>query len=196
MPSLPPEGPCCTAMGRALEADRDDPDGVLRYSARFDEYAIPIHDGGLSAFRIAHCPFCGRALPPSRRDDWFDAVEAEGVTDALVATPEDLPAGYDGADWRRDEWPVPRPPVPAPFEETAYPPPIPRGFDAALDAACCPRMERALENRCEQHDDPFECGDMVMAYDPGAGRFGLIRHGGGRRYVGIAHCPWCGSALG
>ena len=49
----------------------------VRYDARFDEYAIELpEDGSLMCFD--YCPWCGRKLPESRREEWF---EEHGIED-------------------------------------------------------------------------------------------------------------------
>jgi hypothetical protein len=59
------------------------PDQLIGYDATFDEYGIWVHDGeegrASSSVGIQHCPFCGAALPPSRREEWFDRLDALGL---------------------------------------------------------------------------------------------------------------------
>jgi hypothetical protein len=74
----------------------DCPDSLILYESRFDEYGIIIHDGGTSYVTIAFCPFCGTKLPESKRDLWFDTLEAMGVSDPLEGgVPE---------EFKTDEW--------------------------------------------------------------------------------------------
>lgn len=58
-------------------------DYVIGHSEKFDEYGIWVHDGpggsASSSIEIRHCPFCGGRMSPSRRDEWFDRLEALGV---------------------------------------------------------------------------------------------------------------------
>ena len=60
---------------------------------------------------------------------------------------------------------------------------------------CCRAMSSALEFGCDQHADPFDCGDALVVYNEVFDEYGLIVHDGGASYVLIAHCPWCGSKL-
>ncbi len=97
---------CCTEMRDALINEcgmhADDPfactDLALSYSDTFDEYGIMIHDGGASVLVISYCPFCGAKLPDSRRDDWFDRLEAMGIDDPFAV---ELPEPYRSGAWRR-----------------------------------------------------------------------------------------------
>lgn len=96
---------CCNEMAAALEHACEQhadpfacPDTVLVYNDVFDEYGLPIRDGGASYLTISHCPFCGAGLPTSRRDHWFDAVDAVDIPPEA----DDLPARFLSAEWRRD----------------------------------------------------------------------------------------------
>ncbi|GAA2342733.1 hypothetical protein GCM10010170_027070 [Dactylosporangium salmoneum] len=93
---------CCDAMraqlelaGVAYEDPWDDPDVVVVYVAKFDEYGLPIRDGGSSMVVIGHCPWCAVRLPQSRRDAWFDEMDRQG----LDPWSDELPEQY-----RTDEW--------------------------------------------------------------------------------------------
>lgn len=52
------------------------------YSSKFNEYGIPIHDGengkANSYILIQYCPWCGKRLPKSRREEWFECLEHLG----------------------------------------------------------------------------------------------------------------------
>ncbi len=72
------------------------PDALIDYIPKFDEYGIIIHDGGTSVRNISFCPWCGTKLPESKRDRWFDDLEAMGYT-----PPDDpkIPSTYLDARW-------------------------------------------------------------------------------------------------
>lgn len=74
----------------------DCPDNLIVYFPRFDEYGIIIHDGGSSVLTIAHCPWCGRRLPDSKRDRWFDELAAKGYTDPAQ---QEIPPEYETDAW-------------------------------------------------------------------------------------------------
>ena len=52
-------------------------DKRIYWSVLFDEYGL-ICQPSPEVLPIAHCPFCGVALPASRRDDWLRKLEATG----------------------------------------------------------------------------------------------------------------------
>ena len=99
------EKPCkdprsCTRLRPDRRKDAwDDPDALIHYDERFDEFGLPVHDG----MRMAHatlsfCPWCGVRLPDSKRDAWFDALEALGL-DPLQ---DDVPDAYRSDRWWRE----------------------------------------------------------------------------------------------
>ncbi len=92
---------CCAAMRAALAFSCEqhaDPfecaDALVVYNEVFDEYGIPVHDGGASYVLIEHCPWCGVRLPESQRDRWFEETEALAVDD------ESLPPKFLTREWR------------------------------------------------------------------------------------------------
>ncbi|HZF95810.1 MAG TPA: hypothetical protein VEZ20_13180 [Allosphingosinicella sp.] len=74
--------------------------GSVRYDARFDEYWVR---AGSARQCLFFCPWCGERLPPSQRDAWFDALEAEGV----FPLHEEVPEAYRSGAWRGYEAPQP-----------------------------------------------------------------------------------------
>ncbi|GKQ35915.1 DUF6980 family protein [Streptomyces sp. A012304] len=97
---------CCAEMTRQLElrcpAHTDAfacPDAVVGFDARFQEYGLIVHDGGMSSVGIVFCPWCGTRLPESRRDGWFDALEARGVD----PWEDEIPAEFQDGGWLRHE---------------------------------------------------------------------------------------------
>ena len=98
---------CCDQMKEVVEyvcethADPYDcPDNLVDYTSKYDEYGIIVHDGGSTKQAISYCPWCGTKLPESKRDRWFNELEAMGIdpgddkvpihyrTDAWYRTPE------------------------------------------------------------------------------------------------------------
>jgi hypothetical protein len=97
---------CCETMRSVVEhqcaqhaAPDDCPDVVVIYSPTFDEYGIPIRDGGSSVHGIQFCRWCGTRLPTSKRDLWFDTLAKLGFDGPLS---QDIPVEYrSDAWWRR-----------------------------------------------------------------------------------------------
>ena len=54
---------CCQSMEYYLSNE----DNIVDYWNKYDEYGIPVHDGGTSMIVIEYCPWCGKKLPPSKR---------------------------------------------------------------------------------------------------------------------------------
>jgi hypothetical protein len=75
---------------------------LIRYSERFDEYAIPdyvAHDFKDAPVQlIKYCPWCGEELPKSKRDEWHDKLEAMGINPMIDEIPDD----FKGEEWRRE----------------------------------------------------------------------------------------------
>ena len=75
------------------------PDVLVRYIPKFDEYGIIIHDGGSSSKTIKYCPWCGQALPESKREAWFDTLESLGFDDPVE---QDIPNEFSSDAWYRN----------------------------------------------------------------------------------------------
>jgi hypothetical protein len=73
------------------------PDMLVEYVDKFDEYGLIVHDGGESFIAIAFCPWCGSALPESKRDEWFEELESRGI-DPLG---DQVPSKYKSDEWFR-----------------------------------------------------------------------------------------------
>ena len=80
---------------------RDDDDNkVIYYSPRFREYGIPVKTGpgvACSYIEIEYCPFCGKKLPGSKRDEWFDELEKLGYDSPLGQ--QDIPGKFKTEEW-------------------------------------------------------------------------------------------------
>jgi|688.fasta_scaffold40421_3 hypothetical protein len=94
---------CCKQMTRQVnhkcEIHVDNyecPDALIDYSIKFDEYGIIIHDGGTSKISISYCPFCGKKLPDSKRDLWFDTLEKLGFQNPFE---DELPKEFYSNKW-------------------------------------------------------------------------------------------------
>lgn len=64
---------CCDHMKNFTRKDNgynaeiyQDPDVLIVYIPKFDEYGIIIHDGGESSKGIEFCPWCGDKLPTQK----------------------------------------------------------------------------------------------------------------------------------
>lgn len=98
------DGYCCEQLRAQVErrcpehADlMDCPDAAVVYLGKFDEYVQPAADRESRGEVLTRCPFCGSALPASRRDAWFDALEERG----LSPWGDQLPAEFESDRWWR-----------------------------------------------------------------------------------------------
>ncbi len=69
----------------------------IGYSEYSDEYYL--RRGENTILLISHCPFCGGELPPSRRDQFFDELEALGIDFDVFGDKSTLPAPYCNPKW-------------------------------------------------------------------------------------------------
>lgn len=60
---------------------------------------------------------------------------------------------------------------------------------------CCEMMETQINNKCDQHEDPFDCPNNLIYYSVRFDEYGIIIHDGGSSYSHIHYCPWCGTKL-
>ena len=68
-------------------------------------------------------------------------------------------------------------------------------FVAPSRTSCCDDLCNATTFHCDQHDDPFECPDCLIAYNEITDEYGLAIHDGAASVLIIRHCPFCGSAM-
>jgi len=73
------------------------PDALVAFTAKFQEYGLIVHDGGTSSIGIRYCPWCGKRLPDSQRDRWFDELERRGVDPCN----DDIPDEFQDGRWLR-----------------------------------------------------------------------------------------------
>lgn len=67
------KGPhCCLTMDRGLEKYQN----LLNYSPQYREYGIKVPKS-TGCMLIDYCMFCGKQLPISVRDEWYDILEKE-----------------------------------------------------------------------------------------------------------------------
>jgi hypothetical protein len=91
---------CCQDMAlhvyRAEGIYKDDVDHLVQYNPVFDEYGLPVSDGGSSVVLITYCPWCGIKLPESKRDLWFEKLEELGYYDPFT---QDIPEKFQSEKW-------------------------------------------------------------------------------------------------
>ncbi len=68
----------------------EDIDLPIFYVEKFREYGVKVLDGGTSYISIGYCPWCGRQLPASLRDRWFEELERQGLDPFKDPVPEEF----------------------------------------------------------------------------------------------------------
>ena len=94
---------CCDQMNGQIAfkcTQHDDvfscPDSLVHYEDKYGEYGLIIHDGTQSYQIISFCPWCGKKLPESRRERWFEVLDELGY-----ATPfeQEIPDKFKTSEW-------------------------------------------------------------------------------------------------
>ena len=88
---------CCKVMEKHVRDEKI----YLIYSIIFREYGISILDGGTSKQSIYYCPWCGKKLPESLRDDWFDTLENMGFDSPRM---QNIPEDFNSDAWWRKKY--------------------------------------------------------------------------------------------
>ena len=95
---------CCEDMQNNIfdtsAAKSNSTDKTIYYSPRFREYGIPVRDGlggyASSYIQIQYCPWCGKRLPKSKRDEWFDTLYSLGYDSPME---DDIPEEFMTSRW-------------------------------------------------------------------------------------------------
>lgn len=72
---------------------------VVYFSARFREYGLPVKDceGIASSYiLVEYCPWCGKKLPNSKRDEWFEKLEELGYDSPFE---QEVPIEFQSENW-------------------------------------------------------------------------------------------------
>lgn len=88
---------CCDDLRNAIE----DKDIAITYTNKFREYGISILDGGSSRLRIRYCPWCGKKLPESLRNQWYEELERLGID----PDEDEIPVKFKDEEWYRNAGP-------------------------------------------------------------------------------------------
>ncbi len=88
---------CCNDMELYLNSE----DKTITYSPRFNEYGISVCDGknnkSNSYIVITHCPWCGKKLPDSKREEWFEELEKLGFDNPIFD--DSIPQKFKTSEW-------------------------------------------------------------------------------------------------
>jgi hypothetical protein len=99
---IQPDQHCCLEMAYAIshpvETLHQETNRVLDWISQWNEYLIPVSYDGYKATIIRYCPWCGSALPKSRRDQWYEALYALGYDDPGE---QEIPEEFKSDAWWR-----------------------------------------------------------------------------------------------
>ena len=83
---------CCLDMDEYIKSEQ-----CVRYSEIVDEYSIPCLADDTTGYLLKFCPWCGRKLPASKRDLWFDKLEQLGFDEPLFN--DSIPEEFKTSQW-------------------------------------------------------------------------------------------------
>ena len=83
---------CCDNMKCNIQHD------IISYSEVFDEFGIVVNGDAFSVIILDYCPWCGKKLPVSQREKWFEELEAKGFISPLFD--DNIPIDYKSKKWR------------------------------------------------------------------------------------------------
>ena len=73
---------------------------TVSYNEVFDEFGITVNEDNSSVIIIDFCPWCGKKLPTSQREKWFEELELKGFITPLFD--DNIPAEYKSKKWREN----------------------------------------------------------------------------------------------
>ena len=83
---------CCSDMREMIEEENS-----IVFISEFREYGVPICDGGSSFLEMQFCPWCGKKLPGSLREEYFSILDKMGIN--YPCPPEELPENMRSEKW-------------------------------------------------------------------------------------------------
>jgi hypothetical protein len=102
---IDPSQHCCLQMAyyvaHPLEIPHQGPNRVVDWIKSWNEYRIPASYDGYSSTRIDYCPWCGKKLPDSKREHWYQALYKLGYDDPGS---QDIPEPFQSDQWWRKSY--------------------------------------------------------------------------------------------
>jgi hypothetical protein len=94
---------CCLDMAFAISSPlfvpHQGPNETMLWIDSWNEYRLPVPKRGYTSTLIDYCPWCGAALAPSRRDEWYEKLYALGFNDPGE---DDIPLEFQSDAWWRN----------------------------------------------------------------------------------------------
>jgi len=86
---------CCMTMHYELLSDYK----ILEYSSKWREYGVTIHNSS-TIMLMDYCMCCGKKLPESLRNKWFDILEEEYKLESPISSDKKkVPAEFLTDEW-------------------------------------------------------------------------------------------------
>lgn len=93
---------CCVDMAfyiaHPIEIPHQGRNRVIDWIASWDEYRIPVAYDGYSSTPIRHCPWCGKRLPDSKQELWYQTLYKLGYSDPVN---DKIPKEFNSDRWWR-----------------------------------------------------------------------------------------------
>lgn len=90
---------CCEEMFMMVEEEKS-----IVYLPQYREYGVPILDGGSSILVMNFCPWCGRKLPASLREEFYAILEAANIDYCGMSDNDDrLPEAMRSSRWWEED---------------------------------------------------------------------------------------------
>jgi hypothetical protein len=99
---IEPSQHCCLDMAfhisHPIEIPHQGPNRVVDWYASWDEYRIPVAYDGYCSTLMCFCPWCGKRLPESKQELWYQTLNQLGYADPGN---DDIPAEFNSDQWWR-----------------------------------------------------------------------------------------------
>jgi hypothetical protein len=87
------------ALSKPALIPHQGPSRIIDWISSWNEYRIPMPYDGYASTLIRHCPWCGRQLGASRREEWYRTLYGMGYDDPGE---QELPPEFESDRWWRE----------------------------------------------------------------------------------------------
>ena len=57
---------------------------------------------------------------------------------------------------------------------------------------CCDTMEQKIDPKCDIHENPWDCEDAMVVYEPEFDSYAFMSRFDAGFMISMHFCPWCG----